>query len=68
MSINLFFLLLYNNMLTSSLTNIDDDWGNTKKKIKLGRGGKRRQAKLTGIENKLAFSDDYVKNSFLKYS
>ena len=31
MSINLFFLLLYNNMLTSSLTNIDDDWGNTKK-------------------------------------
>lgn len=48
-------------MLTSSLTNIDDDWGNTKKKNYIGKRRKKKTKKLTGIENKLAFADDYVK-------
>lgn len=48
-------------MLTSSLTNIDDDWGNTKKKYFIGKRRKKKTEKLTGIENKLAFADDYVK-------
>lgn len=56
-------------MLTSSLTNIVDDWGNTKKNNTEKRRKKKSEKKVwRGIENKLAFADDYVKNSFLKYS
>lgn len=58
-------------MLTSSLTNIDDDWGNIrKKKMYMGRKNmeKERNKKKKIIDgnivNELAFADDYVGNSF----